>query len=225
MKIGQSKMRVNRAHLPCLRQWAHCARGRRQAQQQLLDQGRRGRLGMVLRLCAASMRAGSMAGASATVVGYGGGTEARVPLGISGRGGSFYLTMLVTLYPGGRQQHCGLVRSQRILLAVPGFVGSVLLVAVSRQGGIGWGGSGGHVLASTARLGGDLRRGVGGDGMPSRLGDHRVSLELFGRLAAGLDLNRHAGAIHRGIGRVSGGGLGFGGLLVGLLALARTGSS
>ena len=46
--------------------------------------------------------------------------------------------MLGALHPGGRQQHCGLVRSQRILLAVPGFVGGVLLVAVSRKGGIGW---------------------------------------------------------------------------------------
>ena len=176
-------------------------------------------------LCAASMRAGGMAGAGAAIVGGCFGTEARVPPRISGRGGSFlYLTMLVALHSGRRQQHCGLVRSQRILLVVPGFVGSVLLVAVSRQGGIGWSGSGGNGLASTARLGCDLRRRVGGDGMSARLGDHRVSLELFGRLAAGLDLNRHAGAIHRSIGRVSGGGLGFGGWLVGLLALARAGS-
>ena len=225
MKIGQSKMRVNRAHLPCLRQWAHCAHERRQAQQQRLDQGRRGRLGVVLRLCAASMRAGGVAGTGAVVVGHGGGTEARVSTGVSGRGGSFfYLTMLVALHPGGRQQHCGLVRSQRILLAVPGVMGGVLLVAVSRQGGIGWGGSGGHGLASTNRMGSELRCGVGGDGMPSWLDDHRVSLELSGRLAAGLDITRHASAVHWGLGGFPGSGLGVSGRLAGILALARTGS-
>ncbi len=50
------------------------------------------------------MRAGGMAYAGAAVVGYGGGTEARVSIGPSGRGSSFfYLTMLGALHPGGRQ--------------------------------------------------------------------------------------------------------------------------
>ena len=44
------------------------------------------------------MRAGGVAGTGAVVVGHGGGTEARVSTGVSGRGGSFFTSLCWLLY-------------------------------------------------------------------------------------------------------------------------------